>query len=153
MAEAWQGIRATVYSDVKYLEPIRTLVREATDLVGFGEEASTEILLAVQEGCANVIRHCYRDRPYERIDLNLTFRDDALVISIDDYGIYVDPSCMIGRKLEDVRPGGLGLHLMRKVMDEVSYERNRWGGTTLTLVKRLPGSGEEPEKPGTESDS
>lgn len=148
MAEGWQGIRATICSDVKFLEPIRTLVREATALVGLEESEATQVLLAVQEACANVIRHCYKDCPDERIDLGLLFEDDALVITIDDYGEFVDPSRMKGRELEDLRPGGLGLHLMRKVMDEVRYEPNRWGGTTLTLVKRIPQglSGPEPEQ-------
>jgi anti-sigma regulatory factor (Ser/Thr protein kinase) len=138
VAEGWQGIRATIYSDVKFLEPIRTLVGEATALVGLEESEATEVLLAVQEACANVIRHCYKDCPDQRIDLGLSFEAEALVITIDDYGVFVDPSKMKGRKLEDVRPGGLGIHLMRKVMDEVRYEPNRWGGTTLTLVKRIP---------------
>jgi len=138
VAEPWEGVRITVLSDVKYLEPIRAVVNELTGLAGFDETEGHEVLLAVQEACTNVIRHCYKNCPDERIDVVLTFRDDALLITIDDYGEFVDPAQMQGRELEDVRPGGLGLHLMRTVMDEVDYRKNQWGGTTLTLLKRLP---------------
>lgn len=138
MAEAWHGIRLAVQSRSQYLEPIRTVVREVAGLARFGEEETAEILLAVTEGLTNVIRHCYKDCPSERIDLSLAFRGGELEIRIDDYGRYVDPARIRGRDLEDVRPGGLGVHLMRKVMDRLEYKKNAWGGTSLIMCKRLP---------------
>jgi sigma-B regulation protein RsbU (phosphoserine phosphatase) len=146
MADGWQGIRLSFRSDTRYLEPIRTVVRESLVLVGLEGETADDVVLAVQEGCTNVIRHCYKGCSDERIDLVLSFTDEALEIRIDDYGTFVDPSNIQGRNLDDVRPGGLGVHLMRKVMDSVDYTANAWGGTTLTMVKRrLPAdSGEAP---------
>lgn len=141
MAEGWQGIRLSFRSHTRFLEPIRTVVREATELVGLGEEEATAIVLAVQEGCTNVIRHCYKDCPDQRIDLVLTFTDDTLEIRIDDYGTFVDPTRIRGRELSDVKPGGLGVHLIKKAMDEVEYAANDWGGTSLTLKKRLSADG------------
>lgn len=138
MAEGWQGIRLAVQSKSQYLEPIRTVVREVAGLASFDEEATGEILLAVTEGLTNVIRHCYKNCPSERIDLVMTFRTGELEIRIDDYGNYVDPAQIRGRDLEDVRPGGLGVHLMRKVMDRLEYKKNEWGGTSLIMSKRLP---------------
>ena len=137
MDESWQGIRLSLASDVRYLEPIRTMIRESTELAGLSEDESDEIVLAVQEACANVIRHCYKNCPDERMDLLVTFHDDALEIRIDDFGEFVDPATIKGRALEDVKPGGLGVHFMKKVMDEVKFEKNEWGGTSLTMVKRL----------------
>jgi len=141
VAEAWRGIRVTIPSDVRYLGAIRTMVDEACTIAGLPEEDRGEVQLAVQEGCANVIRHCYKNQTGRPIDLRLTFRDDALEIHVDDYGTFVDPSRIQSRDLDDVRPGGLGVHLMRKLMDEVRYSKNAWGGTTLTLVKRLKKGG------------
>lgn len=138
MADGWQGIRLSFRSDVRYLEPLRTVVRESLDLVGLEGETAADVVLAVQEGCTNVIRHCYQGRPNGRIDLVLSFSEEALEIRIDDYGKFVDPARIKGRDLDDVRPGGLGVHLMRKVMDSVEYTANAWGGTTLTMVKRRP---------------
>jgi len=137
VASAWQGIRISVFSEVRYLEPIRALLGEATGLAGLGEEDAAQVALAVTEGCANVIRHCYKNQSDKQIDLILTFHDDVFDVRIDDYGTFVDPAKIRGRDLRDVRPGGLGVHLMQKVMDEVRYEKNRWGGTSLTLRKRV----------------
>lgn len=136
MAETWQGIRLSVCSDPQYLSPIRAVVREATSILGFSDEESTEVQLAVQEGCANVIRHAYKDSHDKRIDLEFRFEPGELVILIDDYGTFVDPARMKGRELCDLKPGGLGVHFMRQTMDVVNWTRNAWGGTTLTLVKR-----------------
>jgi anti-sigma regulatory factor (Ser/Thr protein kinase) len=133
----WQGIRLSFQSHTRFLAPVRTVVQEATALVGLSEEEAAEVVLAVQEGCTNVIRHCYKDCPDERIDMVLTFTEDTLEIRIDDYGEFVDPTEIQSRQLDDVRPGGLGVHLMKKVMDSVEYAANAWGGTSLTLVKRL----------------
>jgi len=138
MGRELHHIRLSIDSDVCYLEPIRTLIREATHLTGLTAEDSAAVELAVTEGCANVIRHCYGGCPDERMDILFTFRDGEFDVQVDDYGEFVDPSTMKGRELEDVKPGGLGLHLMQKVMDEVTYEKNEWGGTRLRMLKRVP---------------
>ncbi len=137
MAEGWRGIRVTIPSDVRYLEPLRTMIQETAALAGLGRDAAAEVELAVTEGCANVIRHCYCNSDRERIDLVFTFSKDVYEVRIDDYGTFVDPARIKGRPLDEVRPGGLGVHLMQRVMDEVSYTENRWGGTSLTMRKRL----------------
>ena len=56
-------------------------------------------------------------------------------MEISDYGEFVEPSKIKSRPLEDVRPGGLGVHLMKSTMDTVEYRRNEHGGTTLLLIK------------------
>jgi len=138
MADRWRGIRVTIPSDVSYLEPIRTLIQQVSTLAGLSRDAAAEVELAVTEGCANVIRHCYCNSDRERIDLVFTFAKDSFEVRIDDYGKFVDPSRIKSRPLDEVRPGGLGVHLMKKVMDEVTYTKNGWGGTSLTMKKRLP---------------
>lgn len=142
MADRVRGIRVTIPSDVSYLEPVRTLIQEIASLAGLPKDAVSEVELAVTEGCANVIRHCYCNSDRERIDLSFTFGDDVFEVRIDDYGKFVDPSRIKSRPLDEVRPGGLGVHLMQKVMDEVTYTKNRWGGTSLTMRKRLARPGE-----------
>lgn len=133
----WHGIKVSLTSDKRYLAPVRTLVREAATIVGLEEGDVEKVVLAVQEGLANVIRHCYKDQAHERVEIWVTFDDDELEIRLKDYGKFVDPEKIRSRDLEDVRPGGLGVHLMQTVMDEVKYEKNEAGGTTLTLRKRV----------------
>jgi anti-sigma regulatory factor (Ser/Thr protein kinase) len=137
VADRQRGIRVTIPSDVSYLGPVRTLIREIAGLAGLHRDAASEVELAVTEGCANVIRHCYCNSDLERIDLSFTFAEGVFEVRIDDYGKFVDPSRIKSRPLDEVRPGGLGVHLMQKVMDEVTYTKNRWGGTSLTMRKRL----------------
>ncbi len=134
----WQGIKLSLISDKRYLAPVRALVRESATIVGLEQGDVEKVVLAVQEGLANVIRHCYKDQPHERIDVWVTFDDHEFEIQLKDYGEFVDPITIKSRDLEDVRPGGLGVHLMQTVMDEVKYEKNEAGGTTLTLRKRVP---------------
>lgn len=143
MAEPGPGIRVTIPSDVSYLDPIRTLIREIATLAGLPRDAASEVELAVTEGCANVIRHCYCNSDRERIDLSFAFSEGSFEVRIDDYGKFVDPSRIKSRPLDEVRPGGLGVHLMQKVMDEVTYTKNGWGGTSLTMRKRLVRPGQE----------
>jgi sigma-B regulation protein RsbU (phosphoserine phosphatase) len=138
-----QVIRVSVESDPKYLGPLRTVISESTAILGLDEEVTGKIVLAVTEACANIIRHCYGGKPGERIDVTLRFGPDFYEVRIDDYGEFVDPAKMKGRPLEDVKPGGLGLHFIHSVMDDVAYRKNRWGGTTLTMTKKI-----EPTDPG-----
>ena len=101
------------------------------------EDDAQKVVLAVQEGCANVIRHCYKDQTDKRIDLVISFGKDRIEIRIDDYGKWVDPAKIKSRELDDVKPGGLGVHLMNSVMDQVAYKKNEWGGTSLIMIKRV----------------
>ena len=135
MKAGWQGIRISVEADPRYLESLRAVLTESTAILGLEDEVTGKIVLAVTEACANVIRHCYCDRSGERIDVEIRFRPGVFEVRIIDYGEFVDPTQMQGRELEDVKPGGLGLHFINAVMDEVEYTKNEWGGTTLILQK------------------
>ena len=75
--------------------------------------------------------------PGERIDLEIRFEEELFEIRLIDYGEFVDPAQMKGRDLDDVKPGGLGLHFIHSVMDSVEYRKNKWGGTTLILQKQV----------------
>ena len=141
MKAGWQGIRISVEADPRYLESLRAVLTESTAILGLEDEVTGKIVLAVTEACANVIRHCYCDRSGERIDVEIRFRPGVFEVRIIDYGEFVDPTQMQGRELADVKPGGLGLHFINTVMDDVEYTKNEWGGTTLILQKRFEGSG------------
>ncbi len=130
-------MRLTLSSHPENLEPLRNVVRQTTVLSGLPSEAGEQVVLAVVEGWTNVIRHCYENCYNKPIDLEIEFDEESLTFRINDYGTFVEPQTMKGRDLEDVKPGGLGIHLMKQVMDEVRYEENASGGTSLTLVKKL----------------
>ncbi len=112
-------LRLSVTSHPEYLEPLRNIVRETTVLSGLPSEEGEQVVLAVVEGWTNVIRHCYENCYNKTIDLEIELDDQGLIFRITDYGTFVEPQTMKGRDLEDVKPGGLGIHLMKRVMDEV----------------------------------
>jgi anti-sigma regulatory factor (Ser/Thr protein kinase) len=130
-------VRLTLSSDPRYLPLIRAMVGQGASMAGFPEEECQRIVLGATEAITNVMRHTYGGRTDQPIDLRLQTSPSRFRLEIDDYGTFVDPAEIQSRALDDVRPGGLGVHLMRATMDRVEYRRNERGGTTLTLTKEL----------------
>ncbi len=128
-------LTVTLSSDPKFLPLVRAVVDEGASMAGFNDDDRHNIVLAVTEAVTNVIRHVYEGSTEKRIDLVLEAQDHRFHLDIIDYGLYVSPENIHSRPLEEVRPGGLGVHLIRSTMDEVEYNQNAHGGTTLTLVK------------------
>lgn len=153
MTEEAPHITLELRSDPRYLCAARGLVDALAARLGFSDTACCQIALALDEALANVMRHGYErqtDRPIWVYIWPLQHEQSApeLRIVIEDEARQVDPSSIKGRALEDVRPGGLGVHIIREVMDEVSYEQRPERGMRLTLVKR---GGEADQQPGGET--
>lgn len=130
---------ATLPSDPRLLLFVRTLAGEGASAAGFSDDERGRIELAVVEGFTNVIRHAYKDRHDQPVTLRLRAPAGLFDLQIEDRAVFVDPARIASRPLDQVRPGGLGVHLMKTTMDVVEYRKNEFGGTTLTLVKRVPG--------------
>jgi len=124
---------------------LRDAVSRAAAGVGFSEQVIAQIVLAVDEAIGNVIKHGYEGRPGQPIDVNIGSTDadgrPALEVTICDCGRQVAPESIVGRQLEDVRPGGLGTHIIRNVMDEVEYSVRQPCGMRLRMLKRLEANG------------
>jgi anti-sigma regulatory factor (Ser/Thr protein kinase) len=134
-------------SQTRFLALERALVRETSRLAGFDDEQSDRIVLAVDEACANIIRHGYGgpcDRPIEISVAPPDGAPEGIRMTIRDYGRQVDPDVLIPRDVTEVRPGGLGVHIIFQVMDDVRYSLADGGGMQLVLTKRLSGPAGEP---------
>lgn len=125
-------------SDPRYLPLIRSLVSESASLVGFDTDVTHRLVLAVTEAFTNIIRHVYGQATAKPVELQLRVEESGLRLDLVDYGRFIDPKHIASRPLDEVRPGGLGVHLIKTTMDHVEYRENDHGGTTLTMVKRLP---------------
>lgn len=119
----------------------RSAIRQVADLAGLSETESDGVILALEEALANSIRHGYGGACDEPIIIRV-FKEsaepggqDALVAIVRDFGKQVDPASIKSRDLEDVRPGGLGVHIINSVMDEVEYSCPAEGGMQLRMVK------------------
>lgn len=123
---------------VDQLRKIREAVREAVVSCGCSDELAADVVLAVDEACQNVIRHAYCDDPSGPIELEIERCGDDLVVSLRDFAPEVDPAEVKPRDLDEVRPGGLGTHLIREMMDSADFVRPASGrGNVLRMVKRI----------------
>ncbi|HYF15325.1 MAG TPA: ATP-binding protein [Phycisphaerales bacterium] len=134
--------RIELTSNTAYLCSVRDVVRRVARRMGFGDDQAAQIVLAVDEGLANVMKHGYDGRPDGPIAVELCgccdcARGPGIRIVVEDRARQVDPATIKSRDLDDIRPGGLGVHIMREVMDTVHYEPREGGGMRLTLVKFL----------------
>ena len=130
----------SIESNPVELRKVRTAIETQGGRVGFNKRDCHAMALAVDEALANVIKHAYGGARDKKIDieieeLNGEVEEQGLKVSIRDFGKAVEISKIKGRKLTDIRPGGLGVHIMRKVMDEVVFECPPSGGTLLRMVK------------------
>lgn len=120
------------------LRLIRNAVRETAAFCGFSETDTGDIVLAVDEACQNVIRHAYGHEGEGDISIEFRHRPDAMILLIRDFADPVDISKIKPRDLDDLRPGGLGTHLIGEVMDEVDFLPPPIdGGNLLRLVKKI----------------
>lgn len=120
---------------------VRAAVEAAARRLGFKEKEACSIVLAVDEAITNVIRHGYDGRPGLPIDVTIEPVERAGKVGVEfticDCAKHVDPCQMKGRDLDDVRPGGLGTHIIRTVMDEVEYMRREPVGMRVCMFKKL----------------
>jgi sigma-B regulation protein RsbU (phosphoserine phosphatase) len=120
------------------LKRIREAVRESVEGCGCSAKSTADIVLAIDEACQNIIRHAYRRESDNVIELEIEHRGDGLVFSLLDHAPTIDPSQVKPRDLDDLRPGGLGTHFIRRVMDEVDFLRPASGhGNLLRMVRRI----------------
>ena len=128
-----------IAADPEELPKAREALRGVMDRVGFDTDAEGKIVLAIDEALANVIKHGYGGACAQPIDVSFAEVEKdgrrGLRVEIRDFGRQVEPSEICGRDLDDVRPGGLGVHIMRTVMDEVEFAHAEDCGMRLTMVK------------------
>ena len=119
------------------LSLVRRFVRQFLLRQGCGESLIELMVLGIDEACTNIIRYAYGNAEDQLIRLTLERRAGTLRCRLRDYGCPLDTCKLNGRELGVVRPGGLGLHLIRQAFDNACYLR-RPKGTELVLTKTLP---------------
>jgi anti-sigma regulatory factor (Ser/Thr protein kinase) len=93
--------------------------------------------LALDEAVANIIRHAYKNRYDQEIELDCQANAERIVFRLLDVGEPPDPDKICGQPLNEVSLSGRGTHLMRAIMDEMSYKQTS-GKNELRLVKNIP---------------
>lgn len=122
------------------LQSVRCQVRKAVEEMGFKGDTCHCLIVAVNEACMNVIQHAYGPSREGEVILEVFDTPAAAVFRLTDFAPPVDKCTIKSRDLDDLRPGGLGVHLIRQVMDEVDFRNDPEGiGNILVMTKRKPG--------------
>ena len=135
-----ENLHLDLTSDPSMLPGVREAVRSWCGRHGWSVEAVADIVLAIDEALSNVIKHGYDGRPGFKIDLRIrtvndSARGEAVEIVIRDFGKQVPLESIRGRDLDDIRPGGLGVHIIRSLMCFVEYSHADGGGMKLVMRK------------------
>jgi sigma-B regulation protein RsbU (phosphoserine phosphatase) len=119
------------------LQEIRQAVAATAAALGCAEPVVLDVVLAVDEACQNIIRHAYHGADGD-IVVRMGTESGRLVVRLIDFAPPVDVARICPRALDEVRPGGLGTHFIRSVMDEIAFLPPPEGaGNLLQMVKRL----------------
>jgi anti-sigma regulatory factor (Ser/Thr protein kinase) len=124
-------------SDPRFLAIARAAVGELGQIYGLPDEECRGVTLAVDEALANIIRHAYKNRDDQRIEFNCDVNAEQMEFTLLDRGEPPDPARICGQPLDEFSLSGRGTHLIKAIMDEVSYKQVS-GGNQLKLIKRLP---------------
>jgi sigma-B regulation protein RsbU (phosphoserine phosphatase) len=120
------------------LKFVRAKVTEAVTSCGCIGDTIQDFVIAVDEACQNIIRHAYQGQPDGEIILEICKENDDIVVLLRDFANRVDPDLIKPRDLDDIKPGGLGTHFIREVMDEVTFlPPPQDVGNLLKMKKRI----------------
>jgi serine/threonine-protein kinase RsbW len=130
-----------VKSTTDNLAIIRDFTKAAAKSCGFSDETIDKIALAVDEACTNVIKHAYQNSPEGDIIVNISVSENKMKVAITDFGSNFDPTAVpepdIRKYYRQHKVGGLGIYLMKKLMDEVNFSSGAGNGNQVILVKYL----------------
>lgn len=134
-------IELRIRAHPEFLSVVRCAIRQTAKLSGLNDADVDAVSLAMDEALTNVIRHGYGGPCSQQIIIQMGRRQmenqPVLEFVVQDFGKQVDPATIRSRDLEDVRPGGLGVHIIRSVMDVVEYSQGEGQGMRLRMVKRI----------------
>lgn len=131
MPEPTLMLKVDLRSDPSLLAVVRSMMAQLCEVLGFSAADCRSVTRAVDEALSNIMRHAYKGMPERTIQVSLSrieshnngSRREGLEILLEDSGPAVDPTKLRPRPLDEVRPGGLGLHFIRQSMDKVEYKR------------------------------
>lgn len=128
-----------VKSQLTNLAQIATFVSDQAQSVGMNEDQVFAIQMAVDEACTNSIEHAYNGQDNGEVTICCYAEDDDFVVKITDLGAHFDPAAIpepdTSVPLEDRAIGGLGLFLMRQLMDSVEFRTQAATGNVVIMRK------------------
>ena len=130
-----------IKSRTENLTTVREFVSLAVEEVNIPQDIAGDIVLAVDEACTNIIKHAYKFFPDGDITIQLKYSEKNIKVKIADHGASFSPESVptpdLKKYFEEKRVGGLGMYLMKSLMDEVHYKSVPGKYNQVLLTKKL----------------
>tara|TARA_B100000446_G_C10478796_1_gene315142 strand:- start:320 stop:733 length:414 start_codon:yes stop_codon:yes gene_type:complete len=122
------------------LKEIRAFSREIFEKININEDLKDELVLAIAEAAQNIVKHAYKNinSTTDKMEIKISLKDSELEIGFFDKGRPVDSANVRHRKIDDVKPGGLGTFFIKQIMDAVVFKEGEkpWINH-LVLTKKI----------------
>ena len=122
------------------LKEVRTFTRDVFEKISLPQDQKDELVLAIAEAAQNIVKHAYKDikDTPDKMEIKISLKDSELEIGFFDKGRTVDQNNVRHRKIDDVKPGGLGTFFIQQIMDAVVFKEGEkpWINH-LVLTKKL----------------
>ena len=112
--------------DSSNLKHIRTFCREVFEKLDINQELKDELILAIAEAAQNIVKHAYNNEKTEdKMMIKISVENGHLEIGFSDKGKLVEEEKVRHRKIDDVKPGGLGTFFIQQIMDAVEFKEGK----------------------------
>ena len=122
------------------LKEVRTFSRDVFEKINLPQDQKDELVLAIAEAAQNIVKHGYKDieSTADRMEIKISLKDGNLEIGFFDKGKPVVPENIQHRKLDDIKPGGLGTFFIKQIMDGAVFKKDQKGWVNhLILTKKI----------------
>ena len=121
------------------LKDVRSFSREVFEKINLSQDLKDELVLAIAEAAQNIVKHAYQnEETQDKMEIRITLKDNELEIGFFDKGRPVEKDNVRHRRIDDVKPGGLGTYFIQQIMDAVVFkEGNKPWINHLVLTKKL----------------
>ena len=126
--------------DSSNLKEVRTFSREVFEKINLPQEQKDELVLAIAEAAQNIVKHAYKgvEETTDTMQIKISLKDGDLQIGFFDKGKPVVPQNIQHRKLDDIKPGGLGTFFIKQIMDNAVFKKDQKGWINhLILTKKI----------------
>ena len=122
------------------LKEVRTFSRDVFDKLNLNKDLKDELVLAIAEAAQNIVKHAYKgvEDTKDHMQIKISMKDNQLEIGSYDKGKPVVSENIQHRKLDDIKPGGLGTYFIKQIMDDAVFKKDQQQWVNhLVLTKRL----------------
>ena len=122
------------------LKEVRTFSRDVFEKINLPQDQKDELVLAIAEAAQNIVKHGYKgvESTADRMEIKISLKDSQLEIGFFDKGKPVVPENIQHRKLDDIKPGGLGTFFIKQIMDGAVFKKDQKGWVNhLVLTKKI----------------